>query len=121
MVVKLVLLVVDMHVMTVYSVVMDVVNKLRRMTVVQLKALEFLTRDDHGMGHSSKVGKKMGVVGKSLGGIFSSLSRQRIDSQPLVLPWGKDGDGRGLRWKLNEKIIDQKQLRRDLLLLLRYE
>jgi hypothetical protein len=100
---------------------MDVLNKLRRMSVVQLRALEMLSRDSHGLAHSSGVGIKMGVVGKSLGGVFSSLSRQRIGDEPLVLPWGKGGEGRGLRWKLNDKIIDQKQLRSELKELLQYE
>jgi hypothetical protein len=52
----------------------------------------------------------MGIKGKALGGLFSSLSRQKIAGERLVMPWGKSEDGRGLRWKLNEKIISQPEL-----------
>lgn len=52
----------------------------------------------------------MGVTGKSLGGVFSSLARQRIDGQFLVLPYGQ-GEGRGLRWKLNERVVTRKNLK----------
>lgn len=87
--------------------------------MVQLKALQILAEAKNGMEGSSGVGDKMGVRGKSLGGVFSSISRQRINGKPIVEPWGKNG--RGLRWKLNEKVITNKDLKNNLRELLAYE
>lgn len=52
--------------------------------------------------------KSVGLKGKALGGVFSSLSRQKINEEKLVEPRGRVG--RGLRWKLNEKIVNKKEL-----------
>ena len=57
---------------------------------------------------SSKI---VGLKGKSLGGIFSSLSRQKVGNESLILAWGRAEGGRGLRWKLNTKIIEVKKLK----------
>lgn len=56
------------------------------------------------------IGTKMGVVGKFLGGVFSSLSRQKVNGQSLALPFGRGDEGRGLRWKLNTSLIPIKSL-----------
>lgn len=53
----------------------------------------------------------MGVVGKSLGGVFSSLARQKFHNQPLLIPYGRGTEGRGLRWKLNERLVSLSDLR----------
>jgi len=53
---------------------------------------------------------RLGLKGKSLGGVFSAISRQKINGLSLIVAWGRGRDGRGLRWKLNEKLIDQKSL-----------
>lgn len=63
-----------------------------------------------GVISSTKSAESIGIHGKALGGVYSSLSRQRIAGQRLVFPWGKSADGRGLRWKLNDNLIDQKRL-----------
>ena len=90
---------------------MDVVeNKLHRLSPSQLRALLLLAKAKNGVISSSVSGKSIGKEGKALGGVFSSLSRQKIGNQTIVIPWGKSESGRGLRWKLNSKLISQKRL-----------
>jgi len=78
--------------------------KLRRLSLDQLRALLFLCGRT-GAVSSLVVGEKIGLKGKSLGGIFSSLSRQKIRRQPLVLPYGREEGKRNLRWRFNEAIM----------------
>jgi hypothetical protein len=88
------------------------IKKIHRMSLSQLKALEVLMVSKNGMIEANDSSKQVGLEGKSLGGVFSSLSRQKIGDESLILPWGKSEDGRGLRWKINKK-IDIKKLRKE--------
>lgn len=54
--------------------------------------------------------KEVGKEGKSLGAIFSSLSRRKFGDDVLIIPFGKDESGHGLRWKLNERLIKKERL-----------
>lgn len=83
-------------------------TKLRRLSLDQLKALLILCRHRRPV-FSQLVGKKMARRGKSLGGIFSSLSRQQIKKQPLILPYGRVRGKRNLRWRFNEEIVSARQ------------
>lgn len=74
----------------------------------------------NGMVESEKTEKEMGLKGKAVGGVFSSLSRQQIDGEYLIEAWGRSMVNRGLRWKLNEK-IDKKKLKKVIEEVLRYE
>jgi hypothetical protein len=76
----------------------------------QIKALFLLAKSDHGIISSTASGKNIGKVGKALGGVFSSLVRHNLHGEHFVIPWGKSIDGRGLRWKLNEKLISKNEL-----------
>jgi len=87
-------------------------RKVRRLSLNQLRALQLLCQSPHGLISSTASGKKIGVSGKSLGGVFSSLSRQRIANQPLILPFGRSETGRGLRWRLNDRLISRQKLKR---------
>lgn len=69
-----------------------------------------LAKSSNGIISSSMVGKKIQKQGKALGGVFSSLARQKINNMYLVIPWGKAENGRGLKWKLNTKLISIKEL-----------
>ncbi len=90
---------------------MDLIsNRLHRLSPNQLRVLFLLAKAKNGLIFSSASGKNIGKTGKALGGVFSSLSRQIINNQRLVIPWGKDATGRGLRWKLNTKLITQEEL-----------
>ncbi|OGK21473.1 hypothetical protein A3C23_05060 [Candidatus Roizmanbacteria bacterium RIFCSPHIGHO2_02_FULL_37_13b] len=84
--------------------------KLHRMSPNQLKALFLLAKSEQGIISSSNSAPQIGKKGKALGGVFSSLARQNINGEPLVLPWGRPENNRGLKWKLNEKIITKSRL-----------
>lgn len=88
----------------------EVVNVIRRLSPNQLRALYFLAKSEKGIVASFQSKKTVGKEGKGLGAIFSSLSRRKINNQSLIIPWGKDASGRGLRWRLNEKLIAKKEL-----------
>lgn len=85
-------------------------DKLYRLSPNQLRALHLLAKAPKAMIDSSDSGAKIGLKGKNLGGLFSALSRQQINGEKLVLPWGRPKPGGGLRWKLNQNLISAKQL-----------
>ena len=87
-----------------------VTNRLHRLSSNQLRALLLLAQSSHGVISSTESGKKIGVSGKALGGVFSSLARQKINKKPLIVPWGKSNIGQGLRWKLNTDLISKGKL-----------
>lgn len=85
-------------------------SRLYRLSPNQLRALLLLAKTENGIVSSTATSGKLGKEGKALGGVFSSLSRQVIDGEHLILPWGKSEDGHGLRWKLNTKLISKERL-----------
>lgn len=85
-------------------------HKLYRLSPNQLKALLFLAKSKNGIISSTTSSTVLGKKGKALGGVYSSLSRQIVNGQHIVIPWGKSPDGHGLRWKLNEKLISKIKL-----------
>jgi len=87
-----------------------IVDRLYRLSQAQLRALYLLAQSKNGIISSVDSSEKINKKGKALGGVFSSLSRQKIGQEHLVLPWGKSESGRGLRWKLNEKLIKSEEL-----------
>jgi len=82
------------------------------MSLNQLRALKVLVNSKKGIIEAYEAEKELGLKGKALGGVFSSLSRQKIDGQSLVLVWGRSQAGRGLRWKLNMEVINMIELNR---------
>ncbi len=84
--------------------------KIFRLSSNQLRALNLLAKSKSSIISSSVSANQIGKKGKALGGVFSSLARQRIQGQRIVVPWGKSEYGRGLRWKLNEKLIKKDRL-----------
>ena len=84
------------------------ISKIHRMSWNQLKALEVLVSSKNGMIEANESVKEVGLKGKNLGGIFSSLSRQKIGNESLISAWGRAEGGRGLRWKLNTTVDKQK-------------
>ncbi len=85
-------------------------SRLHRLSVNQLRALKEIAEAPNGVISSTQSGDKIGLTGKSLGGVFSSLARQSVRKQSLILPWGKSEDGRGLRWKLNDSIVSASEV-----------
>ena len=88
------------------------IHKIRRMSLSQLRALKVLVESKNGIIEAYDAEREIGLKGKALGGVFSSLSRQKINNQSLVLVWGRSEAGRGLRWKLNTELINVLELNR---------
>lgn len=99
---------------------MAIVSRLRRLSKNQLQALKILAQSKRGVVSSYLVGQKLGLQGKSLGGLFSSLSRIRIKGEPLILPAGRSEKGVGLRWLLNPELVNKKEVLKEVESLLFY-
>jgi hypothetical protein len=89
----------------------NIENKVRRLSRDQLRALLVFSNAPNGVVDSGVMSKKLGINGKPLGGLFSSLSRQRLNGQNLIIPLGRQESGRGLRWRLNKEVVETDQLR----------
>lgn len=85
-------------------------EKIRYLSPRQLRVLFLLAKSEKGIISSVSSSKKIGKEGKGLGAVFSSLIRHKFEGQSLIIPWGKDESGRGLRWRLNEKLISKERL-----------
>jgi len=101
-------------------VTQTVEGRVHRLSYNQLKVLELLCKNKSGLLSSSASASDLGLTGKSLGGVFSSLSRQIIGGKPLVRPFGRGRQGRGLRWKLNTDLIEIAKLKRIVAEILRF-
>ena len=80
-------------------------RKIRRLSLNQLKILSIISNGASGVASSSSAGEKLKLKGKSLGGVFSSLSRQQVGGKSLIIPLGRESEGRSLRWRLNDELI----------------
>lgn len=76
----------------------------------QLLALKVLAGSKKGVVEAAEAAGSLGLEGKALGGVFSSLARQKVNGEPLVVPWGRGGQGRGLRWRLSEAVASSQEL-----------
>lgn len=85
-------------------------SKLHRLSFNQLKALSAIAKAPNCTLSSNAASDLVGLKGKSLGGVYSSLARQSFRKRPLIMPWGQSRSGRGLRWRLNEEVISAKDL-----------
>lgn len=84
-------------------------NKLKRFSYNQLIVLLAFLRHAGQVVTVRVLEKETGLVGKSLGGVISSLSRTRFRSISLIEPVGASLDKSGLRWLLNTQVIDVKE------------
>ena len=85
-------------------------SRLYRLSPNQLRALFALAKTKDGIIVATETTKQLHKEGKQLGGVFSALSRQVINGEHLVLPWGRSENGFGLRWKLNTRLILPQKL-----------
>lgn len=74
-------------------------EKIHRLSQSQLHILMFFAKSNDGIIFPSKIIIK---TGKALGGVISSLSRQKINGERLIRAWGRNDKGQ-LKWKLNTK------------------
>ena len=96
----------------------DIESKLRRATKGQLTALNVIARAPNSLATTSQiqnvlysqVSNPTGATDQSVGGTISAISRIKVNNEPLILPMGKD-DEEGIRWQLNEKVIEKDKLK----------
>jgi len=81
-------------------------NKLRRLSYNQLVVLLSFLRLKSGVATIETLEKHTKLKGKSLGGVISSLTRTKFRNISLIEPVGKPIEGRGLRWVLNERLLN---------------
>lgn len=90
------------------------INKLKRFSYSQLILLQYFLKHDGEIVTVADIEKHTPLEDKSLGGVLSSLTRTSIKGERLIEPLGKALDGVGLRWKLNSRIIDIEETRREI-------
>jgi len=88
-------------------------KKIRRLSYNQLKVLRVFLEAGGKIVTVRQLEKKVKLKGKSLGGVISSLSRTRFRDISLIEPMGRAENGLGLRWMLNERVINVSQAKKE--------
>lgn len=88
-------------------------NKLARFSFNQLVLLQYMLTHASGVLTVRQIAHDTPLHSKILGGVLSSLSRTKFRGISLIEPLGKAQDGGGLRWRLNSKIIDMAEARKE--------
>jgi len=81
-------------------------NKIKRFTHNQLVVLLVFLMHCGKAVTVDQLQRQTGLQGKSLGGVISSLSRTSFRSIPLIEPVGASAANSGLRWLLNDRVLD---------------
>src|SRR4030043_2005181 len=95
----------------------DFKKKLRKATTDNVSSIKLFLETENVVTYEQiekAVGKK-DDMGRTIGGILSSLSRTNIESEPLIIPLGPSEDSRRLLWKLNPAIIKNPEHKEELL------
>lgn len=95
----------------------DIENKLRRATKGQLLALNVIAKSPNSLATTSEMQDVLysqtddstNTANQSVGGTISAISRIKVDGQSLIVPMGKDSGG--IRWQLNEDIVEREKLK----------
>lgn len=95
----------------------DFKKKLRKATTDNVSSIKLFLETDGVITYEQieKVIGKKEDMGRTIGGILSSLSRTNIEGEPLIIPLGPSNDSRRLLWKLNPAIIGNTEHRDELL------
>ena len=72
----------------------------------QLLLLELLLKHSERAMGVSEISRKIKFRGESLGGLISSLARNKFRGECLIEPWGRDKGSVGMRWRVNSKAIE---------------
>ena len=81
-------------------------NKIKRFSHNQLLVLQVFLQKAGQVVTLKHLEKKTQITGKSLGGVISSLTRTKFRNIPLIDPVGQDYHSSGLRWILNDGLLD---------------
>ena len=87
----------------------EIEDRIRSLHVSQLRILKTLSAEADGILSSKEIADTTGSSATTFGALVSSLARFKDkNGQPLVVKVGRNDDG--LRWKLNEKVIERQKL-----------
>ena len=81
-------------------------NKLKRFSYNQLLVTRVFLQKAGKVVTLKELETKTKLQGKSLGGVISSLTRTKFRNIPLIDPMGQDSSSSGLRWILNDHLLD---------------
>lgn len=84
-------------------------NKFRLLKVDVLRTLLILCTSESFALELDEISQSTSTSEADLRGIISALRRLKIVGKPIILPAGRDSDGR-LRWKIDETVIDKNEL-----------
>jgi len=88
----------------------DLEKTFRKFTIGKLEALKVVTGYSNPVVSATTISGALAKVGQELGGTLSSLSRTKIEDQPLLLSVGRSPD-EGTLWRLNEGVAPKDKVR----------
>lgn len=78
----------------------------RKFTIEKLETLKAIIDSPDEVTSTTTVSGTLTLEGRGLGGRLSSLTRTKIDSQPLILAAGRTAED-GVLWRLNTNIASK--------------
>jgi len=84
-------------------------EKLRLLKVDLLSFLNVLAVTESIALELNEISDSTSTPESDLKGLISTLRRMKFNDEPLIVPAGRDNDGR-LRWKINEKVVSKNEL-----------
>jgi hypothetical protein len=82
-----------------------VMRRLSTMSLEHLEVMDYISAINSGATITSfQIAKHLKKDGRKTGSLLSSLSKIKIDGEPLIKSRGKTSEG--LRWKTNPKLSD---------------
>lgn len=84
-------------------------DKLRLLKVDLLSFLHALAVTDAVALELNEISDSTNTTESELKGKISTLRRMKFNNEPIIVPAGRDSDGR-LRWKVNEDVVNKREL-----------
>lgn len=84
----------------------EIEKVLRRGSIEKIAILDELLKEDMTTFTTVTASGVLSQTGKELGGTISSLSRTKINGEPLIVPVGKAEQG--TLWKINNRIATKE-------------
>ncbi len=84
-------------------------DKLRHLRIDLLSFLHTLAVTGAVALELNEISDSTSTAESELKGQISTLRRMKFPDEPIIVPAGRDQDGR-LRWKINEEIVNKKEL-----------
>ena len=81
-------------------------RKIAFFSLEQLQLLALLLEHGERPLGIQEISHKLKFKGESLGGLISSLTRNKFRGEPLIEPWGRDKGSVGMRWRFNSRSIE---------------